>query len=178
MTIAESVRLSILELSSKGVSVRQIAEETGVSKNTVSRVLKNGDTVPKIVTQAHAHATKGVSQKCPQKIGTENGDTPEPVVTVMEVRTITRDLTISELFDLLQTAKADLAFARANNDGSRDGIMAVTACAKVVSEILKQMGKWCGLDDTLTEDTQRDVVDRSDVESMTLDEMRDLVARL
>ena len=176
MTIAESVRLSILELSSKGVSVRQIAEETGVSKNTVSRVLKNGDTVPKIVTQAHAHATKGISPKCPQKTGTENGDIRP--ATVIEVRTITRDLTISELFDLLQTAKADLALARASNDGSRDGIMAVTACAKVVTEILKQMGRWCGLDDTLTEDTRRDVVDRSDVESMTLDEMRDLVARL
>lgn len=177
MTIAESVRLSILELSSKGISVRQIAEETGVSKNTVSRVLKNGDTVPKIVTQAHAHATKGMSPKCPQKTGTENGDSLRPA-TVIEVRTITRDLTISELFDLLQTAKADLALARASNDGSRDGIMAVTACAKVVTEILKQMGRWCGLDDTLTEDTRRDVVDRSDVESMTLDEMRDLVARL
>ena len=156
MTIAESTRLLILELKADGKSIREIAAETGVGKNTVDRVIKekNGDrTVPKIVTHGRARATKSVSPKCPQKMGTENGDrtgTPEtPRVTVMEVRTITRDLTISELFDLLQTAKEDLAIARRNNDGSKDAVMAVSAATKVVTEILKQMGRWCGLDDSI-----------------------------
>ncbi len=77
------------------------------------------------------------------------GTVETPRVTVMEVRTITRDLTISELFDLLQTAKEDLALARRSNDGSKDAIMAVSASTKVVTEILKQMGRWCGLDDSI-----------------------------
>ena len=160
MTIAESTRLLILELKADGKSIREIAAETGVGKNTVGRVIKAGDAVPKIpetvpknATHARAHATKELSPKCPQKTGTENGDrtgTPEtPRVTVMEVRTITRDLTISELFDLLQTAKEDLAIARRNNDGSKDAVMAVSAATKVVTEILKQMGRWCGLDDSI-----------------------------
>lgn len=156
MTIAESTRLRILELKSQGMSIREIAAETGVGKNTVDRVIKekNGDrTVPKNVTHGRARATKSVSPKCPQKMGTENGDktgtVETPRVTVVEVRTITRDLTISELFDLLQTAKEDLALARRNNDGSKDAVMAVSASTKVVTEILKQMGKWCGLDDSI-----------------------------
>lgn len=156
MTIAESTRLLILELKSQGMSIREIAAETGVGKNTVDRVIKekNGDrTVPKIVTHGRARATKSVSPKCPQKMGTEDGDktgtVETPRVTVMEVRTITRDLTISELFDLLQTAKEDLALARRNNDGSKDAVMAVSTATKVVTEILKQMGKWCGLDDSI-----------------------------
>ena len=186
MTIAESTRLRILELKSQGMSIREIAAETGVGKNTVDRVLKedkNGDrTVPKIVTHGRARATKSVSPKCPQKMGTENGDkmgtVETPRVTVMEARTITRDLTISELFDLLQTAKEDLALARRNNDGSKDAVMAVSASTKVVTEILKQMGKWCGLDDTLTGESKRDTVGRADIENMSLDEMRELVRDL
>ena len=152
MTIPESVRLSILELKSQGMSIREIAAETGVGKNTVDRVLKAG-TVPKTVTDGRTRATKKLSPKCPQKTGTENGDrmgtVETPRVTVMEVRTITRDLTISELFDLLQTAKEDLAIARRNNDGSKDAVMAVSTATKVVTEILKQMGRWCGLDDSI-----------------------------
>lgn len=185
MTIAESTRLRILELKSQGMSIREIAAETGVGKNTVDRVIKekNGDrTVPKIVTHGRARATKSVSPKCPQKMGTENGDktgtVETPRVTVVEVRTITRDLTISELFDLLQTAKEDLALARRNNDGSKDAVMAVSASTKVVTEILKQMGKWCGLDDTLTGESKRDTVGRADIENMSLDEMRELVRDL
>lgn len=152
MTIAESTRLLILELKSKGMSIREIAAETGVGKNTVDRVIKAG-TVPKTVTNERTRATKKLSPKCPQKTGTENGDrmgtVETPRVTVVEVRTITRDLTISELFDLLQTAKEDLAIARRNNDGSKDAVMAVSTATKVVTEILKQMGKWCGLDDSI-----------------------------
>lgn len=185
MTIAESTRLRILELKSQGMSIREIAAETGVGKNTVDRVIKekNGDrTVPKIVTHGRARATKSVSPKCPQKMGTENGDktgtVETPRVTVVEVRTITRDLTISELFDLLQTAKEDLALARRNNDGSKDAVMAVSSSTKVVTEILKQMGKWCGLDDTLTGESKRDTVGRADIENMSLDEMRELVRDL
>ena len=122
MTIAESVRLSILELYSQGRSIREIAAETGVGKNTVSRAIKasegtpkNGDTVPKIAPHACARSRIPTVPKNGDKMGTENGDTPEPVVTVMEVRTITRDLTISELFDLLQSAKEDLEIARRYN---------------------------------------------------------------
>ena len=151
MTIAESTRLLILELKSQGMSIREIAAETGVGKNTVDRVLKAG-TVPKTVTDGRTRATKKLSPKCPQT-GTENGDRMGTVetsrVTVLEVRTITRDLTISELFDLLQTAKEDLAIARRSNDGSKDAVMAVSTATKVVTEILKQMGKWCGLDDSI-----------------------------
>lgn len=185
MTIAESVRLSILELYSQGRSIREIAAETGVGKNTVSRAIKasegtpkNGDTVPKIAPHACARSRTPTVPKNGDKMGTENGDTPEPVVTVMEVRTITRDLTISELFDLLQSAKEDLEIARRYNDGSKDAVMAVSSSTKVVTEILKQMGKWCGLDDTLTGESKRDVVGRADVENMSLEDMRELVRDL
>lgn len=185
MTIAESVRLSILELYSQGRSIREIAAETGVGKNTVSRAIKasegtlqNGDTVPKIAPHACARSRTPAVPKNGDKMGTENGDTPEPVVTVMEVRTITRDLTISELFDLLQSAKEDLEIARRSNDGSKDAVMAVSSSTKVVTEILKQMGKWCGLDDTLTGESKRDTVGRADIENMSLEDMRELVRDL
>lgn len=185
MTIAESVRLSILELSHRGMSVREIAAETGVSKNTVSKVVKEGEsltavpkmpaTVPKNDPFQRARATKGVSQKSGTKIGTAKNRT---VVQVIAPTTITRDLTISELFDLLQSAKEDLEIARRSNDGSKDAVMAVSSSTKVVTEILKQMGKWCGLDDTLTGESKRDTVGRADIENMSLDEMRELVRDL
>lgn len=184
MTIAESVRLSILELYSQGRSIREIVTDTGVSKSTVERIIrsakevpKNEDTVVKNGTHAHAHASVAVSSK-KKTVSSKNEDTPESVVTVMEVRTITRDLTISELFDLLQSAKEDLEIARRYNDGSKDAVMAVSSSTKVVTEILKQMGKWCGLDDTLTGESKRDTVGRADVENMSLEDMRELVRDL
>lgn len=176
MTIAESVRLQIIELKQQGMSIRQIAEETGVGKNTVDRVLKAwngdspdfGDSVPKMVA-AHARATK-------TKPSPKNGD--KPVVTVMEVRTITRDMTISELFELLQKAKSDLEVARRSNDGSKDAVMAVSSATKVVTDILKEMGKWCGLNDTLTGESKKPTVGRADVDAMSLSEMAELVRSL
>ena len=185
MTIPESVRLSILELHGDGVSVREIASRLGVGKNTVSRVIAKGgnvpdlgDTVPTVpispqpvpkTSKTHARATK--SEQPPDV-------SPKPKVTVIEARTITRDLTISELYNLLQSAKRDLEIARRNNDGTRDSIVATATATKAVTEILKQMGKWCGLDDTLTGEPEKQSIGKDDVGSMSLDEMRELVSRL
>lgn len=155
MTISESVRLSILELSHRGRSIREIVAETGVSKNTVSKVIKEGaelSTVPKIDVSQRARATKELSQKSGTKIGTKIGTANRPkngtVVEVIAPTTITRDLTIGELYSLLFEAKDTLAKAK---EGDEDGpdLNAEIAAINAIRQILTQMGKWCGLDDSI-----------------------------
>ena len=174
MTISEATRLTILELKSQGRSIREIVAETGASKSTVERVIKNEGAVFKTAPHARAHASKALSSKNEDK----NEDTPVHRVTVREVRTITRDMTISELYDLLQKAKSDLEIARRENDGSKDAVMAVSSATKVVTDILKEMGKWCGLNDTLTGESKKPTIGRADVEAMSLSEMAELVRTL
>lgn len=148
MTIPESVRLQIIELKRQGRSIRQIAEETGVGKNTVSRVVESA-ACPQNRADARARATNELSPKNGDRNGDRMGTAKAARVTVMEVRTITRDMTIAELFSLLQKAKADLEIARRENDGSKDAVMAVSTSTRVVTEILKEMGRWCGLQDSI-----------------------------
>ena len=154
MTITESVRLSILELKHRGMSVREIAAETGISKNTVSKVIKEGaelSAVPKIDVSQRARATKELSQKSGTKIGTKIGtaDCPKKgaVVEVISPTTITRDLTIGELYSLLFEAKDTLARAKQGDEDGPD-LNAEIAAINAIRQILTQMGKWCGLDDS------------------------------
>lgn len=74
----------------------------------------------------------------------------EPHVTVLQATTINRDLTIAELFDLLQEAKEALSVAKAHADPNTDkGMRDVSTSVKNITTILTLMGKWCGLDDTI-----------------------------
>lgn len=155
MTIAESVRLSILELKHRGMSVREIAAETGTSKNTVSKVIKESEeltAVPKIDVSQRARATRELSQKSGTKIGTKIGtaDCPKKgaVVEVISPTTITRDLTIGELYSLLFEAKDTLSRAKQGDEDGPD-LNAEIAAINAIRQILTQMGKWCGLDDSI-----------------------------
>lgn len=151
MTISESARLSILELKCRGKSVRQIAEETGVSKNTVSKVLKEGAdlaAVPKTEPSTRARATKELSQKTGTKLGQSAVPKKGAVVEVISPTTITRDLTISELYALLFEAKDTLARAKLGDEDGPDLGTEVSAI-NAIRQILTQMGKWCGLDDSI-----------------------------
>lgn len=153
MTISDADRLSILELRQRGLSVREIATEIGVSKNTVSNVLSSGavpKTVPKTEPSSRARATKRVSQKSPEKLG----QCPKKIGTVAEVqvispRTITRDLTITELFNLLGEAKATLERAKEPDENGDHDVKAEVAAINSIKAILTQMGEWCGLDDSI-----------------------------
>lgn len=151
MTISESVRLSILELHHRGRSIREIVTETGVSKNTVAKIVKEGANlvpVPKNNPSQRARATKSVSQKSGTKSETVNCPKNGTVVEVIAPTTITRDLTIGELYSLLFEAKDTLAKAK---EGDEDGpdLNAEIAAINAIRQILTQMGKWCGLDDSI-----------------------------
>ena len=171
-------------MKSEGRTWDEIAASMGSKPDTVRiafrRACKSSEpnkTEQNPAIPARARATKGPNRK-PNKTEQEPNKTEHREVTAEIVTLqVTRDMTIGQMADLLQMAKRGYDRAAVQEDESKR-TWQETSYMKLMKDILVQMGRWCGLDDTLTEDTRRDVVDRSDVESMTLDEMRDLVARL
>lgn len=181
MSISEATRSSIVELSLRGYSQREIATEIGVSKNTVTRVLAS-DTVPKSVPKNGrpvTRATKGVSQKNGDKTGTlgetatSTPDNPPEVFIAPVV--MTEAVAINELMNLLQEAKLTLQRARASDPPS-PGTEATAI--KAIQGILKLMGDWCGLDDSVKVVDVNPTIGREDVDGMDLETMRRVVRDL
>lgn len=188
MTISESVKDQIISM--RGMSVRDISKATGASPATVSRVLKaagpslvdetrneTGNETPRNETDnetprtpARAHATKSraVSKR---EVVFQNKE------SVIVMPRVTRDMTIGEMADILQMAKDGYARAATQEDESKRTWME-TSYMKIMKDVIIQMGKWCGLDSTITEDSRRETIRRADVEGMSLEEMRDLVRDL
>lgn len=163
--IAESVKVDILYMTEQGMSTRQISERTGVSRNTIMKVIKesaeedgpvDGGSKSGSISTVQARARDYTPA---QKSEPENEPKSEPElsqkvshpVTVMSITSITRDATIRELADLLESAKGTLMTARSNNDGTDKAINAEVQATRAVKDILTQMGRWCGLDGTITE---------------------------
>ena len=162
MPISGSTRDLILAYAREGRSQRWIAQETGIARNTVAKVIAEGPTEggsksgsPTVeVAQKVAQSTsqpKSVSRTrdC-KEVAQKVAQFEPPSVMVMAADTVNRDLTISELFDLLQVAKESLRTAKASCDPtSKEGLRDVNNCVRNVKDILTLMGKWCGLDDTI-----------------------------
>lgn len=151
--IAESVKVDILYMTEQGMSTRQISERTGVSRNTVMKVIKesaeedgpvDGGSISTVQARARDYTPA-------QKSEPELSQKMSHPVTVMSITSITRDATIRELADLLESAKGTLMTARSNNDGTDKAINAEVQATRAVKDILTQMGRWCGLDGTITE---------------------------
>ena len=149
-----STRELILAYAQEGRSQRWIAQETGIARNTVAKIIAEGPTEGGSKTVA---AAQKVAQKHPALARARDcGEVAqkvaqiEPHVTVLQATTINRDLTIAELFDLLQEAKEALSVAKAHADPNTDkGMRDVSTSVKNITTILTLMGKWCGLDDTI-----------------------------
>lgn len=162
MPISGSTRDLILAYAREGRSQRWIAQETGIARNTVAKVIAEGPTEggsksgsPTVeVAQKVAQSTpqpKSVSRTRDSKeVAQKVAQFEPPSVMVMAADTVNRDLTISELFDLLQVAKESLHTAKVNCDPtSKEGLRDVNNCVRNVKDILTLMGRWCGLDDTI-----------------------------
>lgn len=161
MPISGSTRDLILAYAREGRSQRWIAQETGIARNTVAKVIAEGaeggskSGSPTVeVAQKVAQSTsqpKSVSRTRDYKeVAQKVAQFEPPSVMVIAADTVNRDLTISELFDLLQVAKESLHTAKVNCDPtSKEGLRDVNNCVRNVKDILTLMGKWCGLDDTI-----------------------------
>ncbi len=79
---AMSERLEVARLLSQGLSYRQVAEKTGASTTTVTRVanfLENGEGGYRLVLKAHRHHRMKID-KTPQRPSTHiSASTPAPV---------------------------------------------------------------------------------------------------
>ena len=188
MTISESVKDQIIGL--RGMSVRDIAKATGASPATVSRVLKAAG--PVIVNETRneteietpQNETRNETSHAPARTRATRSRSVSKREVVFQNRDaeivmprVTRDMTIGEMADILQKAKDGYARAASQEDESKRTWME-TSYMKIMKDVLIQMGKWCGLDSTITEDSRKDIIRRADVEGMSLDEMRDLVRDL
>lgn len=181
MAISEAVRTAIVEYHHRGLSIREIAAETGVGKNTVSRVLSS-DAVPKTVPKndpSPARATGRLSPKNGDRMGTppEPAEIPPGVPFVAPVA-LTQDLAVSELCTLLYDAKGTLAHAHRVNDGSPAALNAEVSAVKAVRDILRLIGEWCGLDDSVRTVDVNPTVTAGDVDGMDLETMRRMVREL
>lgn len=173
MTISEATRASIVELSLRGYSQKRIADEVGVGKNTVYRVLqdhpKNGD------------ASRTRATEASPKNGDDFGDASPisepnpPGVPYIAPVLMTQDLAVNELMTLLTEAKRTLARVRALDPPAPS---AEVAAVKAVRDILRLIGEWCGLDDAVKIVDASPVISAEDVEGMDLETMRRLVRDL
>lgn len=182
MTISEAVRTSIVEYHHRGYSQRRIAEELGVSKDTVTRTLRSDPvlkSVPKIQDDSRTRATKACPEKNQDKTRTppEPAEIPQGVPFVAPVA-LTQDLAVSELCTLLYDAKGTLAHAHRVNDGSPAALNAEVSAVKAVRDILRLIGEWCGLDDSVRTVDVNPTVTAGDVDGMDLETMRRMVREL
>lgn len=182
MTIDQATREDIVRYKAQGKRNREIAELTGASDRTISRVLaehaKNGGDTPKSALPTRTHATKGTRQN-PPKSSAKIADTPKsPEVTIMpseSIRVMTQNMTKDEMMELLESAKGTLSTAKAQNDGTPQAMSAEIQATKAVREIISEMGKWCGMDKSITDTGSKVRYTREDIETMDRETMHRIV---
>ena len=170
------------KMKADGQTWDDIAAVFGTKPDTVRMAYKRATGQSANRSPAPARARdKGRSGKAntPNKANTEP-NTPErqelPVEIVTTLR-VTRDMTIGQMAELLQMAKNGYERAAEQEDESKR-TWQETSYMKIMKDVLVQMGKWCGLDDSVHDTDRRRTVSRDDVEGMTLDDMRELVRDL
>ena len=181
MTTDQATREDIIRYRMEERKIAEIAELTGVSERTVSRVLaehaKNGDT-PKYDPPTRTRASKETCQNLP-KCPPESAKIDEPPkVTVMpsvSIRQVTQGRTKEEMMDLLESAKETLRRAKANNDGTPQATSAEVQATKAVKDIITEIGKWCGMERSVTDPDTKQVYTRADIDTMDRETMHRVV---
>lgn len=178
MTIDKATREDIVLYKHQGKKVREIAELTGASERTISRVLaehaKNGGDLPKPLPPTRARPKKETRQNPPK----QPAKTESPEVVIMppqSIREMTQTMTKEEMMELLESAKGTLSTAKALNDGSPQAMSAEVQATKAVREIISEMGKWCGMDRSITDTGTKVRYTREDIETMDRETMHRIV---
>ena len=176
------------KMKADGQTWDDIAASLGSKADTVriayKRACKNlepNKTEQNPAIPARTRATKREPNKTEQKTDKPNKieQSEQPRAATAEIVTlrVTRDMTIGQMADLLDMARKGYERAKHQEDESKR-TWQETSYMKLMKDILVQMGKWCGLDDTVHENDRGDVCTAEDVRGMSLDEMRELVRKL
>jgi Sigma-70, region 4. len=170
MAISEAQRQAILEYTGQH-SLREIARKVGVSVNTVRSVQATADTPPTSVSTALSPSP--ARKTAPVSKVYRNTDTLEPLHLLGQRATaaaMVRHLE-SEL-ELYERAKSAVVL-----DPELE--WAVVQHGKLVNSILRDIGKWCGLDKgILNVNDPTENVSEFDVQKMSLEDMLKLVSKL
>lgn len=168
------------KLKAEGQTWEDIASSLGSKPDTVRMAYKRSQhrtEQPAEQSPARTRTTKRKANRTEQtEQPAEQTERRQVPVEIVAPR-ITRSMTLNEMADLLAMAKNGFERAASQEDESKRTWME-TSYMKIMRDILVQMGKWCGLDDTVHEETRANVVRASDVEGMSLDDMRRIVREL
>ena len=171
----------MVELRDSGMPTADIARQVGIPESTVRGALKK---VPPATIRdnpalpARARATKGKPATTPaetQESATIRDNPQEPRQVAVEViPAVSRAQTLDELANLLKMAKRGYERAAAQDDESKRTWME-TSYMKIMKDCIVQMGRWCGLDGTITDSGPKGRYTRKDIDRMDRDTMRRLI---
>lgn len=168
------------KLKAEGQTWEDIASSLGSKPDTVRMAYKRSQHRTEQPAEQSPARTRTTKRKANRSEQTEQPEQPaerrQVPVEIVAPR-ITRSMTLNEMADLLAMAKNGFERAASQEDESKRTWME-TSYMKIMRDILVQMGKWCGLDDTVHEETRASMVRASDVEGMSLDDMRRIVREL
>ena len=178
MAISEAQRQEIIDLTGS-MSVRDIAEHVGVSKDAVYRVQKTMRGGPEAVAPSVAES---VALSTAPPAHTRTRDKTETVATVAESVAVRYDTplhligrnAIASTMTAQLVSEMDLyERAKAKADTDPQAKWEMVQHQKLVQSALRELAKWCGLDKGTmpgADDTIENV-SKQDVESMSLDDM-------
>lgn len=128
---------------------------------------------------AHARATKEANTE-PNRTEQPNTE-PNTLAAaclsadVEVLPAVSRATTIDELAGLLKMAKNGYERASKIVDDEQRRTWMETSYMKIMKDCIVLMGKWCGLDNTLTEDRRSRLITRADIDRMDRDTMHAIV---
>lgn len=174
MAISEAQRQEIIDLTGS-MSVRDIAEHVGVSKDAVYRVQKTMRGGPEAVAPSVAESV-ALSTAPPAQ--TRTRDKTETVATVAvrydtPLHLIGRNAIASTMTAQLVSEMDLYERAKAKADTDPQAKWEMVQHQKLVQSALRELAKWCGLDKGTmpgADDTIENV-SKQDVERMSLDDM-------